>query len=228
MEEPTVQYNLPSNRKGWDIFSNKFSIFSKKIVWISFLIVAFNVKRIPSSYQLHASRFPYSSVWFYSLEFNKIYPFLLTKKPRCSHQIQIFLENLMNNSRLVITLFQEYNIDNKVPTKPIFCCSKFYNGLLQSRSCRYSYFEQELRRAPYKRLLVILNTDMLEVFLDSLAERGVYNNVRLRIVGFTSQQVDHLQTRFPQLSLEMNDTSNLTFRMIESISLRIQEMQMTR
>ena len=201
--------------------------------------MACHAKRISSSYQQLVTRFPLSafpsSFWFDSLEFNKIYPLLLTKEPRCSNQTQIFLENLLNSSRLVITLFQKYNtsvgksnIINKVLTRPIFCFTKLYNGRLQSRSCRYSYFEQDFRKKPYKKeVLVILNKDLLEIFLNLLTAGGVYN-VRLRVVGTTAQQVGHLQTRFPQLSLEMNDTSNLTFRMIELISLRIQEMQMTR
>ena len=141
----------------------------------------------------------------------------------------------MNISSLVITIFQEYSnsvgksdIDNQVLTKPIFCFSKFYNGGVQLRSCQYSYFQQELRRTPYgSEVLVILNRDMLEVFLDLLTVGGVYN-VRIRIVGTTALQVGHLLTRFPELSMEMNDSSYLSFRMIESFSLRIQEMQTTR
>ena len=161
--------------------------------------------------------------------------FMLFKEPHCSHQIKTFLENLINSSSLVITLFQKYNtsvrksnINNQVLTKPIFCFSKFYNGRLQSRSCQYSYFEQDLWKTPHKsEVLIILNTDMIEVFLYLLTTHGVYN-VRLRIVGTTVQQLGHLRTKFPELSMEMNDTSNLTFRMMESVSLKIQEMQTTR
>ena len=152
-------------------------------------------------------------------------------KPRCSHQIQIFLKNIINRSSLVVTLFQEYNnfkFDNILLTKPILCFSNFYNGHLQSRSCRYSYFEQDLRKTPYdKEIVVILNTDILEVFLDLLTTSGVYD-VKLRIVGTTAQQLGHLQTIFPELLLEMSDTSKLTFTMMELISMRIQDMQKTR
>ena len=143
----------------------------------------------------------------------------------------------MKSSSLVITLLQEYNTsvgkrnitsNNQVLTKPIFCFTKFFNGREKSTSCQYSYFEQVLRKTPHKsKVLIILNRDMLEVFLDLLTARWRYD-VRLRIIGTTAQQLGHFQTRFSELSLTLHDTINLTFRTIESISLRIQEMQTTR